>query len=247
MTTAASLHRPPPAMSLPPPYVLVADDDPSSRRFFGDGFRALGAQVRECSDGQMALARAAIETFDLLLLDCRMPGAGARDVLAALRADAQARSTDALAVATSADLSTEDRRQLLRAGFSDVLLKPCALDALRQLMTLARHSGRHSPLLDDQAGLSSSGDARTMQALRGLLREELATFLQELDPLCREPARLVDRLHRLRSACGFCGTPALSAQALRLQRLAEAGGKVPGRPQDRFRQALTDTLAALSR
>lgn len=247
MTTAASMRRPSPAIPLPSPYVLVADDDPSSRRFLGEGLRALGAQVHECGDGQMALARAGIETFDLLLLDCRMPGAGAREVLAALRADALARSTDALAVATSAEVSAEDRQQLLSAGFSDVLLKPCDLDALRQLMTLARHSGRHAPLLDDQAALSSSGDAHTMRALRVLLREELAMLLQELDPLCQEPTRLVDRLHRLRSACGFCGTPALSAQALRLQRLAEAGGRVPGRPQDRFRQALADTLAALSR
>lgn len=247
MTIAAFPHRPPPASCTPSPYVLVADDDPASRRFFGDGLRALGAVVHECSDGQMALARATIETFDLLLLDCRMPGAGAREVLASLRTDAQARSADTLAVATSAEVSADDRRQLLSAGFSDVLLKPCTLDALLRLMTLARSSGRHAPLLDDRAGLASSGDEQTMHALRGLLREELATILQELDPLCAEPARLIDRLHRLRSACGFCGAPALSAHALHLQRQAEAGAGTTGRVIERFRLALLDTLAALDR
>jgi len=247
MPTAAPLRHAPPHARQPLPYVLVADDDPASRRFLGDGLRALGAQVHECADGQMALARAAIETFDLLVLDCRMPGAGARDVLAALRADAQARSADTLAVATSAEVSGEDRQQLLAAGFSAVLLKPCELDALRPLITLAHSSGRHAPLLDDAAGLVSSGDQRTMQALRGLLREELATLLQELDPLAAEPSRLIERLHRLRSACGFCGAPAMAAQAMRLQRQAEASGWVAEGALQRFGQAVQATLAVLDR
>ena len=246
MTTAAFLRHPPPA-KLPLPHVLVADDDPASRRFLGDGLRSLGVQVHECADGQMALARAAIEPFDLLLLDCRMPGAGARDVLAALRADAHARSADAPAVATSAEVSAEDRQQLLACGFSDVLLKPCGLDALRPLVTLARNSGRHAPLLDNAAGLISSGDTRTMQALRGLLREELATLSRELDHFSGEPSRLIERLHRLRSACGFCGAPALALQATHLQRQVEADGSVGEGARERFRQALLATLAVLDR
>ncbi|MCX7514932.1 response regulator [Frateuria hangzhouensis] len=242
-----TLRHVPPAARPALPYVLVADDDPASRRFLGDGLRALGAHVHECADGQLALARAAIETFDLLLLDCRMPGAGARDVLAALRADSQARSADALAVATSAEVSPEDRQQLLAFGFSDVLLKPCELDALRPLLTLARSSGRHAPLLDDAGGLATSGDAGTMQALRGLLREELAALLQELDDFCDQPPWLVERLHRLRSACGFCGAAALAAQATHLQRHAEAEGSVGDGAKERFREALVATLAALNR
>jgi HPt (histidine-containing phosphotransfer) domain-containing protein len=86
-----------------------------------------------------------------------------------------------------------------------------------------------------------------MQALRSLLREELAALLQELDPLCTDPARLVERMHRLRSACGFCGAPALSAQAMHLQRQVEADGSAARGAQDRFRQALVATLAALDR
>ncbi|HET6803817.1 MAG TPA: response regulator [Frateuria sp.] len=246
MSTAAFLRDPPPG-NLPPPYVLVADDDPASRRFLGDGLRALGVQVHECADGQMALARAAIETFDLLLLDCRMPGAGAHEVLAALRADAQARSADAPAVATSAEVSADDRQRLLTAGFSDVLLKPCELEALRPLVSLARTSGRRAPLLDDAAGLVSSGDQGTMQALRGLLREELSTLVQELDHFCTDPPRLVERLHRLRSACGFCGASALSLQATHLQRQLETRGSAVDGARERFRQALITTLAALDR
>lgn len=245
MPSTASLRAAPPPAGGLPPYVLVADDDPASRRFLGEGLRALGARVHECADGQIALAHAVVETFDLLLLDCRMPGAGAREVLAALREDAQARSAEALAVATSADLSSEDRRQLLGAGFSEVLLKPCELGALRPLLTLARSHGRHLPLLDNEAALVSSGDERTMLALRGLLREELATLLRELDRLRTERAEFIERLHRLRSACGFCGTPVLATQATGLQRQLEAGGSIHG-ALERFRQALHATLEVLT-
>lgn len=225
--------------------VLVADDDPASRRFLGDGLRALGAHTQECADGLHALAQAREESFDLLLLDCRMPGAGAHEILSALRADAQARSADCLAVATSAELTAEDRQQLLAAGFGDVLLKPCDLGALRELLALAKASDPHVPLLDDRAALVSSGDAGTVRALRGLLREELAGLYRELDKLAVEPQHLADRLHRLRSSCGFCGAAALSAHVVRLQRQLAATPTARAIPVSRFRQALLATLEAL--
>ncbi|MEI7038200.1 response regulator [Fulvimonas yonginensis] len=245
MPASAPLRAAPASGAALPPYVLVADDDPATRRFFGDGLRALGLRVRECADGQVALAQAFIETFDLLLLDCRMPGAGAREVLAALRGDARARSADALAVATSAEFTAADRQQLLAAGFSETLLKPCDLAALQPLLALARSSGRHAPLLDDTAALAGSGDAATVRALRGLLREELALFYRELDVLAADPARLAERLHRLRSSCGFCGATALSAQVVRLQRQLGADPAQLAGPIERFRQALLATLEVL--
>ncbi|NUO74114.1 MAG: response regulator, partial [Frateuria sp.] len=68
-----------------------------------------------------------------------------------------------------------------------------------------------------------------------------------LDRFCTEPPRLVERLHRLRSACGFCGAPALSAQAAHLQRQVEADGSVAEGALERFRRALIATLAVLNR
>lgn len=230
----------PPA--LPPPRVLVADDDPASRRFLCDGMRSLGAEVRDCVDGMQALQLAHGEAFDLLLLDCRMPGAGAREVLAALRADPRAASAGSLAVASSAELGAAAQRELLASGFDGVLCKPCDIAELQRL--LARLPGA-SPLLDDAAALRASGDAATMQALRQLLRGELALLHQELGMPACDPVALDDRLHRLRSSCGFCGATALATEVARLQqRLREA-------PQDvapavvQFRGAVQLTLQAL--
>jgi two-component system, OmpR family, response regulator len=227
--------------------VLVADDDPASRRFLGDGLRLLGADPHECADGAAAIERARREAFDLLLLDCRMPGAGARQILTALRNDTGARSTHSPAVATSAELSPADHAELLAAGFSDVLRKPCDIAALQRLLLLTRDPAGTEALLDDSAALVSVGDVGTMLALRGLLREELASLHGELDRHGAGMAALGERLHRLRSSCGFCGAAALGAEVILLQRQLALGDTALAATLPRFRRTLLATLEALDR
>lgn len=223
--------------------VLVADDDPASRRFLADGMRRLNARVVTCADGIEALSVACKQAFDLLLLDCRMPGAGALQILSALRPDAQARSRHAIAVASSAEMAAADHSALLAAGFSDVLVKPCDLADLQRLLGwLPKHP---TPPLDDRAGLLASGDQATMQALRGLLRGELELLKAELGRMDADHAMLAERLHRLRSSCGFCGAAMLATATVALQEaLTHASTDVSPRLQ-RFNRALDATLLAL--
>jgi two-component system OmpR family response regulator len=224
--------------------ILVADDDPASCRFFCDGLRSLGAKVEACTDGVKALARAREDAFDLLLLDCRMPGAGALEVLTELHRDAAAKSGNSIAVATTAELDPGDRVKLQAAGFSEILIKPCSLSDLQRILSLTGSDLATTGMLDDSAALTASGDTTTMRALRLLLREELVQLEQDLDPLGRDQDALSERLHRLRSSCGFCGATALSAQTILLQQqLADTGARQPA--IDRFRQALSKTLMAL--
>ena len=230
----------------PNPRVLVADDDPGSCRFLGDGLQQLGAHVLACGDGAMALEYARREAFDLLLLDCHMPGAGAMQILARLRADSAAASAAAVAVATSAELAPRDRQQLLDVGFSEILLKPCTLADLRRMLHLVQADRPQAPMLDDRVALTTTGDAATMRALRLLLREELALLLPELDRLIADRAGFGERLHRLRSSCGFCGATALAAHAAALQQQLTRPMLVAAAVA-RFRATLVSTLQALDR
>lgn len=230
-----------PAVSL---RVLVADDDSSSRRFFTDGLATLGARAESCTDGREALVRARAETFDLLLLDCRMPVAGALEILTLLREDALACSADALAVATTAELAREDHQRLIAAGFSEVLMKPCGLADLRRMLALPDR--QDTAILDDGAALITTGDAATMRALRQLLRDELAVLLDDLHTLGDHHDRFGERLHRLRSSCGFCGAATLSTQTALLQRQLARAGDAPVSVA-RFRHALLATMQALDR
>jgi CheY-like chemotaxis protein len=227
------------------PRVLVADDDPTSCRFLCDGLRSLGAEAEASSSSSGALERARRQAFDLLLLDCRMPGGGALHILDELRRDRRAASAGSTAVATSAELEADDRRRLLRAGFSDTLLKPCQLADLQRVLAIVRWEVPAQAMLDDRAGLSSSGDAATMRALRGLLRDELLLLQRELDALATDRAGFAERLHRLRSSCGFCGATALAEQAAALQQPLSQHAPAPA-ALERFRQTLQATLQALN-
>ncbi len=83
-----------------------------------------------------------------------------------------------------------------------------------------------------------------MRALRSLLREELLLLQQELDTLSLDRANFSDRLHRLRSSCGFCGAGALSRQTMLLQQQLLQRQASPA-ALTRFRRILLATLQAL--
>ena len=225
--------------------LLVADDDPSTRQFLAGALAGHGYAVTLANDGAEALETARTKPFDALLLDCRMPHAGAVAVLSALRGDAASASRGAIALATSAEVPASLRTELLSAGFAGVIEKPCRVASL--LDALAATLGIEDPLriLDDEAGLTAAGDPDTMQALRRLLRAELVELSAALAALANDPADLVERLHRLRSACGFCGAVRLGAQAKVLQGHVRETRVVVPEALARFRAELEATLAAL--
>ena len=224
---------------------LVADDDPSSRLFLVEALRSLGLHAHACHDGPSAIAMARHEAFDLLLLDCRMPGAGAEEVLTTLRRDPEARSSDCTAVATSAEMDVIERQRLLSAEFSEVLQKPCSLADLRRILALVHAGAAGVPLLDDAQAIATMGDADVVRAMRTLLRAELAGLYQDLDELLDDTEALADRMHRLRSSCGFCGAAALGVQATLLQRHLKLKHSGSLAPLSRFRRSLLATIDAL--
>jgi two-component system, OmpR family, response regulator len=225
--------------------VLVADDDATSLCFLGDALQQLGARVALCPDGASALERAHAEAFDLLILDCRMPDIGAVNVLTRLRSEPDALSTCSPSVASSAELDANDQRTLLANGFHAVLLKPCTLKDLQEILVLAMPNRHHLPLLDDGIALSTSGSPAVVHALRGLFYQELVTIERELEDLSQDAQELGARLHKLRSSCGFCGAASLSEHIVCLQehlKLAHQGAMLP---LMEFRQSLRQTMGAL--
>ncbi|SEV95525.1 Hpt domain-containing protein [Luteibacter sp. 329MFSha] len=226
--------------------ILVADDDASTRQFLSAALRTQGYLASVAQDGAEACALARSERFDALLLDCRMPGGGAVEVLAALRGDPSAASRDAVALATSAEMPATLRVALADAGFVGVVEKPCRIASLLETLAATLGVDRDLRVLDDDASLKATGDAGTMAALRGLLRGELVELLATLDQRAYVPTGLVEELHRLRSACGFCGATRLGMQAKALQAHIENGHGIAPDALGRFRMEVEATLAALT-
>ena len=225
--------------------VLVADDDASTREFLTAALKMLGYTTIPAVDGRDALESAIRQRFDILLLDCRMPGAGAIEVLSSLRAHAHAASRQAVAFATSAEIAPAQRQALLAAGFAGILEKPCRVATLGQVLASAMNTVADvdAKRLDDNEAIQATGDARTMHALRGLFRQELAQLDGEIEAL--PPDALLDRLHRLRSGCGFCGATRLNQQVRLLQAHIETHPEIRGEAMTTFRTELKATMTAL--
>lgn len=235
------MHRDPARFRL-----LLAEDDPVSREFLCAAVGACGATVAGCADGRSALARARSEHWDLLIFDHHLPDLDGDAVLAALRADPNALSRTAPAIATSA-AREEEMARLLRAGFLDVLPKPMTARTLRTL--LHQHGCvACGLLLDDDDALRACGSPEAFTMLRRLFSEqELPRVQDELERLAGDPQALRPMLHRLRASCGFCGAHALAEASAALHRALET------RTNDEhvevqlaaFRRSLAETRAAL--
>jgi CheY-like chemotaxis protein len=226
--------------------ILVADDDDSSRLFLAEALRGFGCEVSTAVDGSEAIELASAEHFHLLLLDRRMPGGGAAEVLTRLRARPATGSGSSQAVATSADLPPAIRAQLLAQGFAGSLEKPCAIDRLREVVLASLPDDIVPPLLDDESALACTGDEQIVHALRVLLHDELIHLRDDFDSLAREPKALDERLHRLRSACGFCGTTRLLVRTRALQKAIASDSAVSlAEALDYFRHDLGTTIDSL--
>lgn len=193
--------------------VLVADDNPLSLAFFREAIGMTGHQVTTASDGNEAVAIAALGRFDLILLDARMPILDGPAALHSIRVG-KGPSWQAPALATSADVGVL-QPGLLDAGFEEVLIKPVGISDLRQLLVryLGQADPRQAPALDDWLALEKAGGNGTIvAALRRLLGGELDALPAEIESYARDADRsaLGDRLHRLEASAGFCGATLLA-------------------------------------
>lgn len=204
------------------PRILVADDNPLSLRFLVAALAVPGIECSEAADGDAAVELALARRHDLLLLDARMPGCNGADALARIRARAGP-SRDAIAIATTADDDGATRAGLLARGFSLVLGKPMAaealLDAVRRQLPLAVAEDPPAWIDEAQALRVAGGDPAIAAALRGLLAQELDILPDELRRFAEQsdPVSLRERLHRLDASAGICGVVQLREAVARVR------------------------------
>ena len=132
---ALALH-PVPAAAEPegrPPRVLVVDDHAANREVARLMLTAVGCEVAEAADGDEAIVMAEAQTFDLILMDVRMPRVDGLAATRAIRAlPGPAARVPILAV--TADAMPEDAARCIAAGMDAHLAKPISHHALYAAM-----------------------------------------------------------------------------------------------------------------
>lgn len=103
--------------------ILIVDDHPANRDLLRIMLQAADCETAEAADGQQALAALAVQPFDLVLMDVRMPVMDGMAATRAIRAlDAPLRDVPVLAV--TAEAMPEDAARCIAAGMDGHLAKP---------------------------------------------------------------------------------------------------------------------------
>jgi two-component system sensor histidine kinase/response regulator len=126
--------------------VLVVEDNATNRMLALRILEVLGLRSSAVSCGEEALDTLAVETYDLVLMDCQMPKLDgieatklfrereARETALMRRMDAGHLNRRACIVAVTAHAMAGDRERCLGVGMDDYLAKPYTIDDLRKML-----------------------------------------------------------------------------------------------------------------
>lgn len=109
--------------------VLFVEDDAMNRQVVADMLTVVGASMTEACDAETGLDLIEKLSFNVVLMDLRMPGMDGLTAIRQLRARGDAKAQLPVIVVT-ADTAADLRERCLASGADDVLRKPIAMGAL---------------------------------------------------------------------------------------------------------------------
>ncbi|MEZ5893236.1 MAG: ATP-binding protein [Parvularculaceae bacterium] len=116
--------------------VLVAEDNEVNRLVVNEFLKSWGAFADFAPDGPQCLAKLAVKTFDVIIMDKHMPGMNGMDTAAAIRSSG-ARYAKIPIIAATADAMPGEREAMLAAGMNEFIAKPLRADALKAVILRA--------------------------------------------------------------------------------------------------------------
>lgn len=207
---AAQASRSPTAATGPEPgqlqglRVLLVEDNDVNQELAATLLSEAGVSVDMAEHGHQALEKLDQASYDLVLMDWRMPLMDGLEATRRLRADPRFANLPIVAMTSSAQ--AEDRETCLRAGMNDHLSKPIdpAL-LLRAVAYWGHHRKSHAPALAATNPPPAQALNPLSQALQNLLRPlwaELEALLDRQDATAAGLARPMGHLLQGHGAAG---------------------------------------------
>lgn len=113
--------------------VLVVDDIEVNRKILAKRLSRFGCEVVGVADGADAVSRVLEERFDLVLMDCQMPGMDGFEATSRIRSGPRPGSATPV-VAITASAMAQDVERCLEVGMNDFLAKPIRPEGLRAIL-----------------------------------------------------------------------------------------------------------------
>lgn len=159
--------------------VLIVEDDAALREGLAEALMDMGHRAIEAPDGDGALATAASERLDAVLLDLRLPRMNGLDILRQLRSRPDGAPPVAILTAYASAANTIEA---MRLGAFDHMTKPIGRDDLRSLISRMLRSRTDAPpptVPEGEDGdlVGPSDATRAVQKMIGLVTDSDATVL----------------------------------------------------------------------
>ena len=245
--------------------ILVADDNPINQKVAIGQLRSLGHSAEAVADGMEVLVALKSRQYDLILMDCQMPGMNGYDATAEIRRRYTGDDRRPV-VAMTAGARAADRERCLAAGMDDYLPKPVTIEQLEMVLNrwlgtppealqgavVAAMESVANPILDP---LVVASLRLLQQGARGVdLHADVVVPFMSAAPERLKSIRnatasgdweMVRRtVHTLRGSAGTLGATRISEVCLTLEDAAEIG-KSDADALNNLADELQDACAAL--
>jgi signal transduction histidine kinase/DNA-binding response OmpR family regulator len=149
-----------------PGRILVAEDSAVNQKFALMILRKLGYQPDLACDGLEAVEACRRTPYDLVLMDCQMPGMDGLQATREIRALESPDGPRIRIVAMTANAMAEDRSRCLAAGMDDYLAKPVNPQSVKDALQrgLGSPRSRHAWSRDSSASAPAPADAPDSRA-----------------------------------------------------------------------------------
>ncbi len=133
--TPTPRHDEPPRFVTPTLHgrVLVVEDDSVNQQVIELFLKKLNVTPKFAGDGEAAIATAMSETFDIILMDCQLPGIDGMETTRRIRKKMEG-GRPLKIIALTANASTHVREACLAAGMDDFLTKPVRFELLANVL-----------------------------------------------------------------------------------------------------------------
>jgi PAS domain S-box-containing protein len=214
--------------------ILVVEDNPANRYVAEALLAGMGCPATIVEGGQEALDRLQEEEFDLILMDCQMPGMDGYETTRRVRQLLERRIP---IIAMTANAMADDRSHCLAAGMDDFLPKPFNRQALNTILCKWLAPGSNAATegttdLDARIGMHPDLDIGVFDELRESLqwkneplqriRASFTSSVERILPLLEnpgaDPQALQRHLHTLMGSSGMVGARQVEYMAGQMQR-----------------------------
>lgn len=195
--------------------VLVVEDDRTVGQFVRRGLEEQLMQVELVDDGAEALHRATESSYDVIVLDLRLPSVSGEQVLRTLR---DRGITTPVLVLTAQD-AVESKVQALRIGADDYVTKPFAFEELlARVEALQRRPQKLAPPVYTVADLVVDTGKHEVRR-RGQSIDVTPKEFAVLEYLVRNPGRVLSRTLITEYAWGYQFDPGTNVVDVVINRL----------------------------